>query len=153
MKSVSLICLAATVTILTGCNKTVPDCPDQSPGPEVRSAGCLVINNKQLLVIREMTGKISIPGGSGDTGETGRCTAFRETWEETGLTVTAGELIRQFDNGFHLYRCSVTGDVRPDPEFTHEVREALWLNSASFDQYRWRFPEQKQWLKEYLLSQ
>lgn len=140
--------------LTAGCsNQAIPDCPHPNTEPAVRSAGCLVVTDNTLLVIREMTGKISIPGGSGEHDESGRCSAVRETWEETGLQVRAEQLVRQFDNGFHLYRCVLTGDSTPDPQFTHEVREAFWLDSTSFDQHRWRFPDQKIWLKDYLLSQ
>lgn len=139
-----------TVLMVTGCT-TPPPCPDNSTEAAVKSAGCIVIDQGRLLVIREMTGKISIPGGSGDAGETPRCSAHRETWEETGLNIVPDQLIRRFDNGFHLFHCNLnqnSGEI--DPEFTHEVREAFWLKQEHFDQHQWRYPDQITWLREYL---
>ncbi|WP_432472489.1 NUDIX hydrolase [Amphritea sp. HPY] len=145
----SLIIFA--VIVLSGCSRTLPPCPDQSLETEVRSAGCIVIRQNQLLVMEGMDNTISIPGGSGEANETPRCSAHRETWEETGLNVEPDQLVRKFDNGFHLYHCKLTpesGEI--DPPFVLEVNRAFWLSPENFDQHEWRFPEQKQWLRNYL---
>lgn len=143
--------LAILILAIAGCTTHPPECPDTGEQTSVKSAGCIVIDNGRLLVIREMSGKISIPGGSGNSDETPRCSAHRETWEETGLNTVPEQLVRRFDNGFHLFHCNLHPDSgKIDPEFTHEVREAFWLGAEQFDRYEWRFPDQKGWLKKYL---
>jgi len=145
----SLILLALIAT--SGCSQALPPCPDHSSEAEVKSAGCLVIKQNQLLVMEGMGGTISIPGGSGEANETPRCSAHRETWEETGLNVEPVQLVRKFDNGFHLYRCNLTPESgQIDPPFALEVKRAFWLSPEEFDQYEWRFPDQKQLLRDYL---
>lgn len=63
-----------------------------------------------------LNGRLSLPGGSSEPGESAQCTAFRETWEETGLQLQPRELLEVFDTGFHLYRCdrdAWSGEIDP----------------------------------------
>lgn len=146
--------LLMTLLFLSGCISEHPLCPDLSHETSVKSAGCIVLNQNRLLVMEGMNGKISIPGGSGKHDETPRCSAHRETWEETGLDIRPQQLVRQFDNGFHLYRCDLhanSGSI--DPPFKLEVKRAFWLAPEAFDDHQWRFPEQKEWLRHYIRKQ
>lgn len=153
MKGFYLVPVVLTFAV-SACSATPPPCPDKGREASVKSAGCIVINDNKLLVIKEMTGKISIPGGSGNIDESPRCSAHRETWEETGLDITPTNLVRKFDNGFHLYRCQLHGTSGEiDIQFTHEVRSAFWLDQDAFTEHRWRFPAQRDWLKDYLTGQ
>lgn len=137
--------------IASGYCSALPPCPDDSNDTPVKSAGCIVIKQQQLLVMEGIFSAISIPGGSGEADETPRCSAHRETWEETGLNVTPEQLVRKFDNGFHLYRCYLTPESgKIDPPFKLEVKRAFWLSPQDFDQYQWRYPAQKQWLRQYM---
>ncbi len=112
-----------------------------------------MIENHQLLVAQTYAGVVSIPGGSGSDKEASHCTAHRETWEETGLSVKPTKLVRVFDNGFHLYRCRWQGpQSETSPPFVLEIEKAFWITAEQFDQFRWRFPEQAQWLKQLLES-
>lgn len=142
-----LVYLAALA--LLGCGANQPLCPDNSPKLAVKSAGCMVLRQNQLLVVEGYNGKLSIPGGSGDANESAQCTAHRETWEETGLDVRPMELVRVFDNGFHLFRCDYDANSgRIDPPFRLEIKRAFWLAPEAFGQYHWRFPGQEKWLAQ-----
>ncbi|GAA5316315.1 MAG: hypothetical protein AseanaTS_15190 [Candidatus Pelagadaptatus aseana] len=138
------------VVLLAGCTKA-PPCPGFKDSPVVVSAGCLAFQGQKLLLVQGQNGAVSVPGGSANPGENGRCAAFRETWEETGLRVVPGPLVRAFDNGFHLYHCRV-GDwpERFEPPFRLEIREVMLLHRDQFDRVDWRFPEQQQWLSDWL---
>ena len=90
-----------------------------------------------------LKGDISLPGGSSVRGETAQCTAARETWEETGLTLKPGRRLATFATGFHLYECqrdTNSGAIDPPPRL--EVRQAFYLHVDEFDQWQWRYPEQ-----------
>jgi ADP-ribose pyrophosphatase len=68
--------------------------------PRVAVGAVVVHNQKVLLVLRGQPpaeGKWAIPGGSVKLGETLQAAAERETFEETGLRVKAGEVIYSFD--------------------------------------------------------
>jgi 8-oxo-dGTP diphosphatase len=89
-----------------------------------------------------------MPGGSSEAGESGRCAAHRETWEETGLDLRPGELLARFETGFHLYRCEfhgASGDIRVTRPL--EVRRAFYRNPEQFETLNWRFPEQVELLE------
>ncbi|BFM16672.1 hypothetical protein R50073_28550 [Maricurvus nonylphenolicus] len=131
-----------------------PNCPITENHIKAPSAGCLTLLDGHLLVIKAYNGKISIPGGSVDVAESAQCGAHRETWEETGLHVRPQQLLRVFDNGFHLFEClppteSMLGDTLKPP-FWLEIRQAFWLKPENFDQYTWRYPDQRHWLAEWI---
>lgn len=108
----------------------------------------------ELLVVQGFNGKLSLPGGSSEPGESARCTAFRETWEETGLHLVPGELLRVFDTGFHLYRCerdSGSGGINPPLRF--EVQDVFYLQPGRFGEFDWRYPDQRDLLRNLLLDE
>jgi 8-oxo-dGTP pyrophosphatase MutT (NUDIX family) len=137
--------------LLLGACADAPPCPYRETGPEAPSAGCLVIRERQLLVVRQADGKINVPGGKSHAGEPARCTAYREAWEETGLDLQPAELLRVFDTGFHLYRCELHPDSgaidRPRPL---EIREAFFVDAAALGTLDWRYPDAVDWLREQL---
>ncbi|MGF1807502.1 NUDIX hydrolase, partial [Aliivibrio sifiae] len=64
--------------------------------PLSRGAVCVVDDGFRIVLIEELvTGKLSLPGGGIDQGETLQQAAERETWEEAGLIVTAKEILHQ----------------------------------------------------------
>lgn len=154
-KTISIDCillkrlqLCVCTLLLAGCNAAAtPPCPLPDSGDRAPSAGCFAQDNSRLLVVQALNGKLSLPGGSSNLGESAQCTAFRETWEETGLRLQPRELVRVFDTGFHLYRCqrdANSGEIDPPPRL--EVRDAFYLASEQFSDWDWRFAEQEQLL-------
>ena len=130
----------------------VPAC-DVSPDnvrSDVGNAGCLVKIEGKLLMIRHLKkGKIGIPGGHQEKEESAQCTAHRETWEETGLNVRVGKLLKKFKNGFFLFQCEakdvpkIEGDKLPLPEWAkNEVTEVWVKDPKTIDKKDYRFPKQ-----------
>ncbi|MEZ5572776.1 MAG: NUDIX hydrolase [Halioglobus sp.] len=117
------------------------------------SAGCFASSAEGLLMVQGLNGEVSLPGGSSKPGESAQCTAFRETWEETGLRLQPGELLRVFSTGFHLYHCEHavwSGEIDPRPRL--EVRAAFYLPAEKFGSYEWRFEDEQAPLKAMLLD-
>jgi 8-oxo-dGTP diphosphatase len=126
----------------------VTACPGNKTDPAA-NAGCLAVDQGRLLVIRQRNGRWSIPGGTQQDGESARCTAYRETLEETGLEMQINELLTVLDNGFHLYHCQPAADSQPQVKWTNmEVREASWALPSEIPASRWRYPEQLPMLLE-----
>ena len=120
------------------------------------NAGCLIKIDDKMLVVRHcQTNRLSPPAGTAAEGETAQCTAHRETWEETGVEVRAGRLLRTFDDQFHLFHClAVDETIIKQPElqvpepYRHEICEILSLNPSLSSDEDWRFPEQLPGIKE-----
>jgi len=133
--------------LLTACEQA-PACRIDASVADSRqaNAGCLIKQNGQLLVVEHHNGRLGFPAGTGDRNESAQCTAHRETWEETGLDVEVGALLRSFDNGFRLYACHTTqvaGEAVSRPwQVWREIRSVHWLDPASITADRWRYPEQ-----------
>lgn len=137
---------------LSGCGPK-PECPVTEQPLPAANAGCLVIHQGRVLMVRELSGKISLPGGTSEAGETAQCTAWRETFEETGYRVHVGRRQAVFVNGFNLFRCepetAPTGDTL-SPGQVGEIREVLWLKPAQLSDYSWRFPAQETMIRHWL---
>lgn len=122
---------------------SAPPCPFSGTAIEAPSAGCFAVSDQGLLVVENLSGKLSPPGGSALPGESAQCAAHRETWEETGLNLLPTEQLATFDTGFELFHCVDTGSAgsiyTPSPL---EVRRAFYLQPASFEQADWRFSGQ-----------
>mmetsp|Transcript_1572 Transcript_1572/g.4254 ORF Transcript_1572/g.4254 Transcript_1572/m.4254 type:complete len:325 (+) Transcript_1572:61-1035(+) len=109
-------------------------------------AGCFVVHEGRLLAERLTYDgwKLDIPGGQTNWREPARCTAYRETYEETGYLVAPRELLAVVRNDFHLYRCEL---IRSEPVKGHD-REISWVGwmdasevSSKLWEGQWRFPE------------
>lgn len=149
----SLATRCGAVSVLLAACQPTPECPFQAPDSRPSNAGCLVIHRHQVLLTVERTGRVSLPGGTQARGESAQCTAFRETWEETGIRVTVGPLLKQFDNGFRLFRCdagAIDTALTPVPGRPMETPAALWLTAQQLDHYPWRFPAQRPMVKEWI---
>ncbi len=141
---------ALLASVLSGCAaESAPPCPLPASAVQAPSAGCLAILNGGVLLVENFKGRLSPPGGSAHDGESAQCTAFRETWEETGLILEPEQLLDIFDTGFHLYRCNhhaASGQI--DPPTRLEVRDAFYLAPSDFDRWEWRFPGQQQVIRQ-----
>ena len=70
-----------------------------------RGALCLIRGDHKLVMTQEvLTGKLSLPGGTIEAGETPQMAAQRETWQETGMVVSVGRLIGQTSTAV-VYEC------------------------------------------------
>lgn len=89
----------------------------------------------RLLVVHDtFKGHWTIPGGVVDADEDPRAGAERETWEEAGARVRAGQLLGLFahswpDRLLLVYDAAPLGDTTrpPTPVHGHEIDAAQWL--------------------------
>jgi 8-oxo-dGTP diphosphatase len=135
--------LLLTVLSLAACGGQAPSCITPEQPQQAPSAGCFAMKGGNLLVVETLSGLVNLPGGSSNDNEHAQCTAHRETWEETGLDLEVGELLKVMDTGFHLYHCSFkadSGDIDPPPRL--EVRRAYLLAPEKFKDQNWRFSGQ-----------
>lgn len=157
LKSIWLLTAIVTTTAVT-TTALANDCDlDQAMlgiESEIKAnAGCIVIRDGKLLVIQSPTRKISIPGGSAHKDETAVCTAIRETQEETGLEVTPTKLAKVWENGFYIFECDAASrKTKRSIRQAVEVHAIHWITTEEFDNYRWRYEKQQDWLKSYLNS-
>ena len=93
-------------------------------------------------MVKSWSGEWALPGGSVAPGESARCGAEREVFEETGLAARAGELAIVFDNGFHLYWCEVPASAEPHIHRPLEVADVIWWNLETLLDGTWRYPGQ-----------
>lgn len=125
---------------LSACERRPPPCPYNDAPGSAPSAGCFVATEAGLLVVEQPGGTISVPGGMVEPGESARCAAVRETWEETGLRVSAGRLLSVFDSGFELYACDRQDENAPvRTRMPGEVSAVYFLPYSQFREARWRF--------------
>ena len=157
------ICMLACVSMFGSASAGFASCSIErttsSESDQAFAAGCLIkMNNKLLTVRHRFSGKLGIPAGFSEESETARCTAFRETLEETGLTVTVHELLKEHDNGFRLFRCQPSDTVNVSETLAvpatgvSEISEVLWLDPLPVPRHQWRFPDQQPDLMELFKS-
>jgi len=131
--------------LLCACSyPEAPPCRFSGEPAFAPSAGCFSVIDQRMLVVQSLRGKISPPGGNSNSDETAQCTAIRETWEETGLTLMPLRRLATLATGFQLYECqrdANSGEI--DVPSRLEVRRAFYLHVDEFDQWEWRYPAQK----------
>ena len=117
------------------------------PEQPIVGVGAVIIKDGRAVVIRRMAspmaGEWSVPGGALEIGETLRQGTEREALEETGLVVTAGDLLDVFDaiytdpDGriqYHFvlvdFLCTpVSGELRAGGD----AAEVRWITDADLD--------------------
>ena len=134
--------LLGIILLLCGCGETAPPCQNAAQSPVAPSAGCLVVTDRGVLLVRDWTGSVALPGGSVRPGESAQCGAEREVFEETGLSVVAGESAKSFDNGFQLFWCKVAVPAEPSIHRPLEIRQIIWWQPAEARFIEWRYPRQ-----------
>lgn len=140
MKMWSFLILVMAV-VLSACSEQ-PTCSVDEGNMAAPSAGCLVVDQGEVLLVKIMGGTYGPPGGSVDAGESAQCAAERETYEETGVIAHAKDLAISFDNGFHLYWCDSVSGRDVDITRPLEIKDADWFSSESFLELTWRYPNQ-----------
>lgn len=136
--------LLALAALLAACAREAPPCPVPDATDIAPSAGCFSVTDGELLVVQGLSGNIGLPGGLSAPGEAAQCTAFRESWEETGLYLQPVELLRVFSKGFRLYRCDYTEHPgNNDPPISIDAITVLRLSPGQLDDYNWRFEEER----------
>lgn len=145
--------LLVPLLLLFGACDDAPRAPacrlSEAPSPDQANAGCVIINDGRLLVLKHrFGGKVGIPGGAAREGESAQCAAHRETWEETGLDVRVGRKLGSLRYGFTLYQCHP--DALPDTgkavdlpwHALLEVTDAVWLRPQEIPRDQWRYEDQ-----------
>ena len=130
-----------TAILLSACSRQ-PTCSVASGDMGVPSAGCLAVDNGELLLVKIMGGTYGPPGGSTKSNESAQCAAERETWEETGVQVSARELAAEFDNGFRLYWCEAAWGREIEISRPIEIQHADWYAPDLFQKLKWRYANQ-----------
>lgn len=114
--------------------------------PRVAIGGVVIKDGRVLLVRRGKPpafGEWAIPGGSVELGETLKQAVEREIYEETGVTVRAGEVCHLFeavkrdDDGrirFHYVIIDLMAEhMSGEPVPASDVTEAAWLGSEDLE--------------------
>ena len=132
--------------LLSACSEGPTPC--EPPGDQVprhRSAGCLVVQNEGLLLVKNAAGW-TIPGGYAEGSETSEQTAARETMEEASVSVTVGPRFCAVPaKGFVMHVCAPAGSAAPTPDKV-ETSEARFFSAAEVEAMApadLRFPDQK----------
>jgi len=124
-----------------------PSLPREYPDRPQVGVGALVIRDGRVLLVRRgrppANGLWAIPGGRLELGETLQQAAEREVFEETGITIRAGQPFYTFDSivrdeqgrvRYHyvivdLLAEYVSGEVRPGDD----AQDAAWLSLAELE--------------------
>lgn len=124
----------------------------------IKGALCYIKADNQVVFVDEVfTKKLSLPGGTIGANESPAKAAERETWEETGLVVTAEDILTQTDTAV-VYHCTPDSGViafteRNEqgfhvlpawfaPDFRIEVNQALLAYTDSIKPEQYRYPDQ-----------
>ncbi|MBU2877278.1 MULTISPECIES: NUDIX domain-containing protein [Alteromonadaceae] len=155
VKNKLVIYLAISSFCLTSCSETPPSDPvcrvDESEYPQqTANAACLIrLGDKLVTVTHRLSGKLDLPGGTSDNLESAKCTAHRETWEETGFNVEVRQWLGTSANGMRFYECNLDANFDdsfvefPVPEWASlEVVSIQLVDPYATEFNQWRFPEQ-----------
>ena len=98
-------------------------------------ASVVMARRDRILVLRESSGRLNLPGGHVEPGEPVQAAARREAREETGLEVLLADLVGIYTgpprNGnrsirFVFHATDVGGEERPGDD----IRELLWMTTG-----------------------
>lgn len=138
--------------LLAGCGEVAPPCSNSSSLESAPSAGCLIWDRRGALLVKDWSGEWALPGGSVAAGESARCGAEREAFEETGMAARSGSLATVFDNGFHLCWCEVSSSADPDIHRPLEVADVIWWQLEDLPDGSWRYPGQGETIRDLILG-
>lgn len=108
---------------------------------EEKSCGCIILNNKKVLLVHQNKGNWGFPKGHIEDNETEQETAIREVKEETNIDVQIKNNKRfseQYitDKGtlkevIYFIAKPLSGNIKPQEE---EIKEIKWVNiNEAFD--------------------
>jgi 8-oxo-dGTP diphosphatase len=150
--------LPALLLLLCCACTEAPPCLVE-PGREDDRRGnstCLVEEGGRVLLVRQrFSGRVALPGGRREPGETGQCTAHRETLEETGFEVVVGGLLGE-TSGTLIFGCRLRDGSADSPVpgasglSRLEVSGASWVPADSFGRLDWRFDDHEDEILEIL---
>ena len=146
----SVACLL--LLILGGCGESPPPCSNTGSFESAPSAGCLIWDQRGALLVKDFSDEWALPGGSVAEGESARCGAEREAFEETGMTARSGLLAAVFENEFHLYWCEVSPTAEPVIHRPLEVAELIWWQLEALPDGSWRYPGQGETIRDLILA-
>ncbi|MDN3610103.1 bifunctional NUDIX hydrolase/phosphatase PAP2 family protein [Vibrio ostreicida] len=129
---------------------------DQTQRVKVLGAACLIKADDKLVLVDEiLTGKLWLPAGSLDIGEEPETAAQRETWEETGLTVSVKKELGQIGNTLFfdcvsdstlvVFNIDDSFDAHQvpvwfAPHYGAEIASAILVEPKNIDPQNYRFP-------------
>lgn len=148
--------LLSVSSLILACTTPVP-C--HTPSELAGNAGCLIMQGDQFLAARHLQkDKWNLPGGTQERGESAQCTAARETREELGVEVEVGPLLRQQNNGFYLFSCSLKpGQYQANYTVplsgVSEVSRISWLSLDDVIAQDWRYPQRWQTMAALIRAQ
>jgi ADP-ribose pyrophosphatase YjhB (NUDIX family) len=130
--------------------------PREYPDRPIVGVGAVIINSAGdgVVLVRRgappLEGEWSLPGGAVELGETLRSAAEREALEETGLVVSAGELLEVFDRiipgaagrvRYHYvlldFLCHVRGGKL---QAGGDAADAVWAAKSDLEKYKLEKP-------------
>ncbi len=124
---------------------------------DYKGALCLIKADDKLVLVNEIiTKSLSLPGGTIRADESPQVTAQRETWEETGIAVTVGDVLGYTEDATvfdcvssseilaYQYQNSLRGYELPvwfAPSYGIEIASATLVNPHLVDEQSYRFPQ------------
>jgi 8-oxo-dGTP diphosphatase len=156
--SVITASMGGALLAVSGCSdvppcQVIPEFSDSSQG----NAACLIRREDEVLaILHRFSGGLDLPGGRSDGGETGQCTAHRETWEETGLNVVVGARV-SWPGEALLFECALSSadeadaaDFSISPFASIEVADITWVDVQDTRRQDWRYRWQLRWIRRFL---
>jgi 8-oxo-dGTP diphosphatase len=129
-------------------DKAMANPAKKSPHPELPQAavGAFVFKDDHILLIQRghppAQGQWAIPGGRIHLGETLKAAAEREIFEETGVSIRAGEPVYVFDSIqqdtsgnilFHYVIVDLAAEyVSGEPRAGDDAADARWVSRVEF---------------------
>ncbi|GAB2692825.1 hypothetical protein GCM10027170_25740 [Aliiglaciecola aliphaticivorans] len=107
------------------------------------------MGDKLVTITQRLSGKLDLPGGTSDTLESAKCTAHRETWEETGFNVEVQQWLGTSNNGMRFYECHLAANFDgsftefPVPDWANiEVASIQLVDPFTTEFNQWRYPQE-----------
>lgn len=117
-----------------------------------QAASCAIRVDNRLVLVQGTPGKRwALPGGYQQRGESARAAAERETFEETGLRVTARQVLPQDNRRFTLFACQANQPIDvangrvnmlQAPDLGRESVQAGLFSAQALQSLALRFPAQ-----------